>query len=107
MKKRLTFNPETGLETIYHEDGDKVFIETKQDVEKHLDFNKASRDEHNNYLQKGVEHYHIAHIPDVFISKIRDEYGLDLFNPEHAEDVKKKVLNNPDYKFLRTTPGTV
>lgn len=107
MKKRLTYNPETGLETVFHDEGDHFFIEHRQDVSQHLDFNKASRDEHNNYLQKGVEHYHIAHIPDLFVSKIRNEYGLDIFNPEHSEDVKKKILNNPEYAFLRTTPGTV
>ena len=107
MKKRLTFNPETGLETIFHDEGDKIYIETRQDVSKDLKFNEESRKAHTNYLKKGVEHYHIAHIPDLFITKIKNEYGLDIFNPEHQEDVKKKILNNPDYAFLRTTPGTV
>lgn len=107
MKRRLSYDPVTGMEVVYHDDGEKVAIEHRQDISKFLEFNKAAQNEHVNYTQKGIEHYHVAHIPALAVVKIRDELGLDVFNPDHREDVFKKIINNPDYAYLRTTPGTV
>lgn len=95
------------MEVVYHDDGETVAIEHRQDISKHIDFNRYAQNEHRGYLQKGIEQYHIASIPALAVVKIRDELGLDVFNPEHQEDVMKMIINNPDYSYLRTTPGTV
>ena len=46
----------------------------------------------------------VASIPAALIAKWRYEEGIDVFNPEHAERVMRK-LNDPDYAYLRTAPG--
>lgn len=107
MKKQLSYNPATGMEVMFHDEGDRFFIEHRQDISNYLALNKASRDAHENYLQKGVEHYLIASFPPVEVVRIRDEYGLDIFNPEHKEDIARKILNNSDYQHVRTTPGII
>lgn len=107
MKKVLSHNPETGMDVIYHDDGETVGIEHKQDISSFLDFNRAAQNEHRSYTEKGIDQYHIAHIPALVVVKLRDELGLDVFNPDHRDDVFKKVINNPDYAYLRTTTGTV
>lgn len=95
------------MEVVYHDDGETVAIEHRQDISKYLDFNRAAQNEHINYTQKGIEYYHVASIPALAAIKIRDETGLDVFNPDHQQDVLKRIINNPDYAYLRTTPGTI
>ena len=46
----------------------------------------------------------VASIPAGLVAKWLMEEGLDVFNPEHAERVARK-LNDPDYAYLRTAPG--
>lgn len=107
MKRRLSYNPVTGMEVVYHDDGETVAIEHKQDISPYLELNRAAQNEHRSYTEKGIEHYHVASIPALAVVKIRDELGLDVFNPDHKQDVFKMVINNPDYAYLRTTPGTI
>lgn len=46
----------------------------------------------------------VASIPNALIAKWLVEEGLDVYNPDHAERVMRK-LNDPDYAYLRTAPG--
>lgn len=98
---------ELGTETWFHSDGDKIRIETRQDVSAILEANKRQRNEFQSYKDKGEHHFHhYATIPWVVMERWRNEYGIDVFNPDHAEGVKR-LLNDGDWRYLRTTEGTV
>ncbi len=98
----------TGTETWFHADGEgNVTIETRQDISALLEANKRLRNEFDGYKDKGDQHFHLyASIPPVVIEMWRNQYGVDVYNPAHADGVKK-LLNDPDWRALRTTEGTV
>lgn len=104
--KKLLNKSWRGHETWFHSDGDKVSIETRQDVTPILELNKKLRNEFGGYNRKGVEWYQYASIPQVIIEKWRNELGVDVFDPDHAPAVRK-LLNDPDWRYLRTTEGAI
>lgn len=104
--KKLLSRSWAGTETWYHNDGETVAIETRQDVSKLLDLNRRLRNEFQGYKDEGEHHHHLyARIPPVVITQWRNE-GIDIFDPDHADMVKKK-LNDPEWRYLRTTEGWV
>lgn len=106
MKKLLNRNA-WGVETWMHHDGETIAIEHKQDVAAILDLNKKLRNEFEGYRDSGDHHHHkIAHIPDVVIVKWRDELGIDVFDPNHADGVKR-LLNSNEWAHLRTSEGWI
>lgn len=86
----------------YDEINDKEIIETVQDVEPILEANKRL---YNNpsHRQHGVKHEfaHVAHIPMILVHKWLME-GIDVYKESDWPRVKRK-LEDPDYKYLRTT----
>lgn len=106
MKKLLRRNPQTGVERYFHSDGGKIAIETRQDLSGFMDHTQRLRNAFEGYKDDGDHHHHlVAHIPAVVIDQWRAE-GLDVFDPEQADLVWKK-LNDPDWRNLRTTEGRV
>jgi hypothetical protein len=107
IKRLLTRNKETGVERWFHHDGEKISIETKQDVAKVLDICGNIRNEFSGYKDKGDHHiHHVAHFTPVVIAQWLEDYGIDIFNPDHSDMVWKK-LNDPDWRKIRTTEGWV
>ena len=102
MKKLLSRH--NGLEVIFHGDDEGGYIEHRQDVDPILDANRAERNEFRGY--KGDGFHKFASIPNVVITKWWVDYGIDAFNPDHAEAVKR-LLNDPEWRYLRTTEGTI
>ena len=102
MKKLLdSYN---GVDVIFHGEGDDFIIEHKQDVEPVLEQNLLERNEFTNYTQKGVEWYHVAHIPAVVEIEWREKLGINLTTREGQERAFK-LLNDLDYRKLRTSGG--
>ena len=90
-----------GIKTIMEIDGDKTNISKSQDVEALLNFNKAK----SNELKKDIHsdaYNHVASIPAILIAKWLTEENLDIYNPAHAERLKRK-LNSNEYLYLRTS----
>lgn len=69
-----------------------------------LDHNKDLRglDDRGWIMGGGVRR--VASIPAALIVKWFVEDGIDVFDPDHADRVMRK-LNDPDYAYLRTAPG--
>lgn len=106
FKRILTRNARTGVERWMHHDGEKIAIETRQNVAKALDANRKERNAFEGYKDRADHHMHkVAHIPAVVIDAWLAE-GIDVFDPEHADRVWKR-LNDPDWRNLRTTEGWV
>lgn len=101
MKRILS--KENGVTEIFHYDPltDTTTIETRQDVEKHLDYSKALAKD-DSYTRDGVKKdwVHYAHLPDSIILELRVNHGINIFNPDHVKAAFRKV--NELYPSLKT-----
>lgn len=102
MKRSL--GKELGVETIFHHDAatDVSTIEHKQDVSALVDKNKAL---HNtSYQRDGIkqEWVHAASIPEIVQIKWMREHGIkDIYSEEYWPLIKR-LLNSPEYRYLKT-----
>lgn len=90
-----------GIKTTMEIDGDKTNISKSQEIGGMLDFNKAKSNELGKSINSDA-YNHVASIPTIVISKWLTEEGLDIYNPEHAERLRRK-LNSNEYAYLRTS----
>lgn len=95
----LDYNPTTRVtETFEYLDDGSWRITRTQDVEPILDHNKAKQNEH---FDKRKDWWPAASIPNIIIEKWKREDGIDVFNKNHVQAVKRK-LNSNEYRWLRT-----
>jgi len=92
---------EFGIETIYHDLGDRVVIQKKQDVSKILDDNVRRS---NAVSGRMGEMVHIAHIPFNVIDQWTLEDGINYWSSQNKRAILKK-LHDISYKKLKTHPG--
>lgn len=85
-------------------DGSYTFA-AGQDVEPILDHNKKLATENDGWNQ-AKDMRRVASIPFALWLKVKSEQGIDLFDPHH-KDALVKILNDPDYAYLRTAPGRI
>jgi len=85
-------------------DGTKIIERKTQDVEPFLDRNKELYNAGDGY-SPSRDLRRAASIPLVVVEQWLSE-GIDIFNPDHAEAIKRK-LNDPENRYLRTAPGTL
>ena len=95
----LDYNPVSGLTEWISTDEEtgKSFIRYEQDTSAILDFNKESQAEG---FDKRSEMWHAAKIPDIILLKWLTEHGVDAWDKNHAEGVKR-LLNSNEYRYLR------
>lgn len=97
------------VQTIYHlnrHEGN-VAIERVQDIEAILENNKRVRnDELDHKKFDGKDFFRVASVPLVVIEKIKNELGIDAFKrADHERFIK--LLNEPDYAYLKTTKAII
>lgn len=101
----LTPSHEGGPCTIYVPDQDGVFhLHRVQDVEPILEDNKRRQNDGDGYSPSRDLRY-VAHIPNIFIEAWMKE-GLSIFD-ENCWPAIRRRLNDPDWRFLRTSPGRI
>lgn len=108
MKRLIDYNPDSGIWTWHELDRAEkktVISYTYDDVDGILDNNKMNYNHVNGWNADRSLHK-VATIPLSIINKWLIEEGLDIYNGEHADRLKKK-LNDPEWRFLRTSPGVV
>ena len=105
MSRFLGHDPSLGLTEAFHfdESNGEAAIETFSDVEPQLDLNKALANDGDGY-SPSRELRRIARIPLIVVEKWRNELGVDVFNKDHMAKVRA-LLNDPDWRYLRTSPG--
>lgn len=96
-----------GMQVLFHQQPDgTILIEHKQDVTAYLDSNKDAQtytDKFARRKREGSLAVHAAHIPPVIVVKWLNEDGLNVFDPDHAPRLRRK-LNDPEWAYLRTDP---
>lgn len=106
-KRLLDHDPVTGVTEWTHYDhmtGD-IHVETVQDVEPVLDANKGFQN-NDEYTAKGIkgEMWHYASIPIVVQMRWLTEYGSkDWPMRPGNEKLLFRLLNSPEWKYLKTT----
>lgn len=87
----------------YDESTHKVTIETVTDDEAVIENNKRLANDGDGFLPSR-DGRRIASIPPNVQLKWLTELGVDLMNKDHMPAVRR-LLNDPDWRFLRTSPG--
>lgn len=106
MSRRfLGHDPVYGMTEFFHYDNDTgdFSIETVQDVEPFLDANKRAQNNGDGFTPSR-DMKRIANIPNVVIEKWLNELGVNVFDKNH-EPAVRRLLNDPDWRYLRTSPG--
>lgn len=109
MPKRLiSYDPVNGIKTFH--DFDTVTKQTEityeyDSVASVLDMNKRERNDFDRTKQDEAW-WKVATIPIAICNKWMIEDGINVWNKNHADRVFKK-LNDPDWAYLRTSPGGV
>lgn len=98
-ERLLDYDPHTGAKHwfSYDEDTDTMRIRTEEDVQDIIDFNKEKQAEG---FDRKSEVWHAAKIPNTIILKWKLEHGVELWNPDHREAVRR-LLNSNEYRYLR------
>lgn len=88
----------------FDDDRDEITIETRNDVEPLLDVNKRFFNDGTNGWTPSRDLKRIATIPPEIVLLWKERYGIDLFDKNHSAGVKR-LLNDPEWLYLRTAPG--
>lgn len=86
----------------YDHSADKVILNSQQDVAPLLELNRKELRGDSPY--GGVERNgmrKVASIPLIVVEMWKRDLGVDVFNKDHMPKVKK-LLNDPDWAWLRT-----
>jgi hypothetical protein len=95
-------NEEWGVTKLFHRLHDDEWVyETIQDVEPILDANKEAQNHGMPADPFAGVARHVARIPMIFAQKWYNEKGIDIYKREHWPAVKK-LLNDPEWRWLRT-----
>lgn len=96
---------EGGIATLATLDDGKLIVKRTQDVESIIERNKDLYNNHDGYTpSKNMRH--VASVPLVILEQWAREAGVSVFGPEMREITRRK-LNDPDNRFLRTSPGDI
>lgn len=104
-KRLLGFNPDTGVAQYWHEDGEGWAVENEQYAAPILDLNKEAQN-HCSPYNAARDVRMVARIPLIVITQWRNKHGVDYWNPDHQDKVDA-LLNDPEWRWLRTDWGTI
>lgn len=94
----LDYDALSGMREWISTDSDgNSFIRYEQDTAPILDFNKEMQ---NDGFDKRSDYWHAAKIPNSILMKWAIEHGVEFWNPDHKDGVKR-LLNSNEYRYLR------
>ena len=116
-RRLLDHDRDTGVSIFHTYDPNtkRTTIENVQDADPFLEFNKSIANMESGgamglnmrskrQIKKGW--WHVASVPIGVQYKWLKDYGVDMHNKDHQPRVKK-LLNDPEWAYLRTNPGRV
>lgn len=106
-KRLLDYDPFTGVSTWHDMDGDKSIIAETSDVESAVEYAKAKAgSEQKSREGKKKGWWHVATIPVGVQYKWLRDHGVNIFDKNHKAAVER-LLNSPEYRYLRTAHGRI
>jgi hypothetical protein len=108
-KRVVDYDPLSGITTTfdyYHSTGITT-VGSEQDVGPAIEVNKMLQNS-TEYTKRGIKNswLHEAFIPNIIIEKWKNEYGVNVFDKNDIKKVKA-LLNDPQYRYLKTTAGKI
>jgi hypothetical protein len=100
VKRLLSQDPLTGIQTWFHKDGPGFKLEATQDVSAILDMNKALQNE-GIAKGEGKEWWHAGQVPMIVLQQWAKDAGLNMNDPAFGAVIKRK-LNDSDNRAFRT-----
>lgn len=101
----IDYDPFTGIVSKYvrGDSGKFHIVNEYADLESNLDWNKRQQNDDGGH-NKASEFKMVARIPLAIVDWWKRQYGIDVFNEDHLPAVEK-LLNDPDWRLLKTTSG--
>ncbi|MFT8662337.1 hypothetical protein [Zymomonas mobilis] len=99
-ERLLSYNPVTGLKSWFsssEENHGSWHIRYEQDCSAALEANKQAQ---NEDFDRRSSMWHAAHVPAVVLMEWLVKYGVRYWDKNHAPAVRR-LLNHPDYRYLR------
>lgn len=90
---------------VFDESADKYHVVYEQDITTQIEANKALYNHTDGYTPSR-EWKHVAEFPIGVIPHFEARYGANPFLSENR-DLLKRVLNDPETRFFRVSPGRV
>ena len=104
MSSTTHFSSDPGLETKFHDLGDQKYaLEYSADCEAVIAHTQNLANSHDGY-SPSRELRHVATIPAIIQLRWRELYGIEVWNRNHWPGVKR-LLNDPDWRWLRSSDG--
>lgn len=106
MKRHFDTDPLTGAVETFHYDETThdITIQTSNDVQPVIDDNKRMLNDGTDGYTPSRDMKRVASIPMEVLMAWKQKYGVDVMRREH-EPLLRRLLNDPDWKYLRTAPG--
>lgn len=102
MARDLLSAEEGVIETLETTDGANFTLHRVADVEPVLEANKRMQRDNPTGMGASREWQHIAEIPVIVYEKWCQDHGCDVLALEN-KDLLKRLLNDPDWRWLRTS----
>lgn len=99
-ERLLDHDPAIGLKTWFStsDNEDTWHVRYEQDTAPVLDANKSQE---ADGFDRRADMWHAARIPASVIMLWINKHGVNIYDPNHKEAVRK-LLNDPEYRYLRT-----
>lgn len=95
-----------GVIEEHHVEHDRIDVNYVQDVAPIIDANKAAANHHPSGMGESREWKKIASIPAVVYLEWIKIYGVDPL-AKGNEALLRRLLNDPNWRYLRTSGGSV
>lgn len=108
MKRLISYNPDHGIRAYHERDphnGATLITHEYDDVDDILDNNKLNYN-HVNGWNADRSFHKVASIPLAVVHKWLVEEGWDALDKRYSDKLKQK-LNDPEWRYLRTSPGVL
>jgi hypothetical protein len=102
----VNYDELTGVETWLEVADGKATYQTRQNIAPILEQNKELFND-EGYKKRGIKSgfYHAARIPEAVVLKWMQE-GVNIFDKNATKAIERK-LNDPEYRYLRTSSGRI
>ncbi len=88
----------------YREQDDSITIQTYQDVAPYLEANKRAYNNAPEFGRYNQQFTKLAEIPNNVLIKFY-QMGLNYLDENDWPKIRKIILTDPEFKYLRTMPG--